>query len=198
MEEKEKKHEGDGPLARVEGLALESLLRASIRPVDAKCVDENREELKRPVRAGVPCDAILQACGDYARYQREQAADGQQTRRAHLLTWLKQNPNRNIQYLLNAQNDQWVAGHRGAVRGALPEARQEDSARKERIPDMPRRKYTHQDPKPDRRIDRQTVVWYVEDERGGRLVQGSRGVEGREDARRLCEAMCEEETAGRR
>ena len=197
-EEGRKEAEEDRPLTQAEELAFQSLLRASVRPVDAKFVDENRAEFKRLVCAGVPCDVILEAYGQYARYHREQAAAGGELRCMHLLTWLRQNPNKNIQYLLNAKDDEWVQGHRGAVRAATAEKRQRVAERRERVPNLPKRKYSHQEPKLDRCIDRNTVVWYVVDDRGGRLVQGSKGVMGIEEARRLYETMYEEETAGRR
>jgi hypothetical protein len=196
--EEEQKGEGDRPLTEAEEDAFESLLRASIRPVGAKYVDDNRAEFARIVRAGVPCGVILEAYGNYARYQREQAAARGELRCMHLLTWLRQNPNKNIQYLLNAQDDGWVASHRGAVSAASGRGRQKVTERQERVSGgTAKGKYSHQEPRLDRCIDRNTVVWYVVDERGGRLVQGSRGVTDRDDARRLYDAMYEEETTGR-
>jgi hypothetical protein len=197
-EEEERKGEGDRPLTEAEEDAFESLLRASIRPVGAKYVDDNRAEFTRLICSGVSSDLILQAYSDYARYQREQADAGRPMRCMHLLTWLRQNPNKNIQYLLNAQDDGWVASHRGAVSAASSRGRQKVTERQERVLGTTAKgKYSHQEPRLDRCIDRNTVVWYVVDERGGRLVQGSRGVTDRDDARRLYDAMYEEETTGR-
>ena len=175
-EEEERKGEGDRPLTEAEEQAFETLLRASVRPVGAKYVDVNRAEFARIVRAGVPCGVILEAYGNYARYQREQAAARGELRCMHLLTWLRQNPNKNIQYVLNGKSSEWVAGHRGAVSAASGRGRRVVPERRERVPEsMAKGRCSHQEPKPDLCIDRSAVVWYVVDERGGRLVQGSRG-----------------------
>ena len=174
--EKERKGEGDRPLTEAEEQAFESLLRASVRPVGAKYVDVNRAEFTRIVRAGVPCGVILEAYGNYARYHREQEAAEGQMRCMHLLTWLRQNPNKNIQYVLNSKSSEWVTSHRGAVSAASGRGRRVVPERRERVPEsMAKGRCSHREPKPDRCIDRSTVVWYVVDERGGRLVQGSRG-----------------------
>lgn len=163
-------------LAPVEEDAFRSLVAESLRPVDPSFVADNRAEFERILSEGVPAEVVLAAYRDYASYQREQAKSGA-FRPMHLLNWLRQRPNKNIQYLMVARS-----GHAAPC----PQAPRRGSGR-----DRPA--FTHDAPRLVRCLDGIVELWHVTDERGGRLVRGSEGVATIEEARALYERMYEHE-----
>lgn len=173
-------------LTAIEEAAFESLLAKSLRPVDEAFVDDNRTEFARILEEGVPADVILTAYDDYATYQRRLAREQGELRPMHLLNWLRQTPNRNIQYLMNARDENWRREHAAAAR-AVEQACDQTS------PNAMKPKRTHEHPDIFRCIDGRSYLWFVTDERGTRFVEGSVGVIDKEEARKLYESMYERE-----
>lgn len=163
--------------------AFRTLLDQSVRPVDASYVAKNLSAFKALLAEGITADVILEAYGAYADYQRRMLAEHGENRPMHLLKWLRQRPNSNIQYVLKARDERWRnEGARGTWQGPT-------------TPQKP--KPTHDEPRLTRCRDNGRPVWFVTDERGDRLVEGSRGVSSRTQALALYEAMYESETPGR-
>lgn len=175
-------------LTPIDEVAFQSLVEKSLRPVDNEFVDQNRREFARIVEEGVPCDVILSAYDDYASYQREQLAEGGTYRPMHLLNWLRQTPNKNIQYLMNARDEQWCDEHRAAM-----QIRQKRQALTQAAPNAAQVRHTHENPRLSRCFDKGVPIWFVEDDRGCRRIEGSLGVQEPERARALYERMYEHE-----
>lgn len=156
--------------------AFNALVSRSLRPVDGGYVERNLREFARLVSEGVPADVILTAYDEYAGYQRQMLREQGESRPMHLLNWLRQRPNTNIQYVLNRLDDEWA--RKGEYQG---------TRRGKRAP------ATHENPRLERLIDGGTRVWHVTDERGGRLIEGSLGVDSPAQAMALYQAMYERE-----
>lgn len=152
-------------------LAFRSLVDRSVRPVDPGYLKQNLREFRALLAEGIPAEVILEAYDGYAEFQAQMMAEHGENRPLHLLHWLRQRPNNNIQYVLNAHDGEWQRQQR-ARKAARP---------------------THGDPELTRCRDAQGVLWFAADERGGRIVEGSRGVESPTRARELYERMYERE-----
>lgn len=168
-------------LPETERIAFHSLLQKSLLPVDAEYVGKNLREFTRLVAEGIPEDVILAAYDDYAAYHRKMAVELGEGRPMHLLKWLRQSPNKNIQYVLNSRDEEWLRAHTCARRERAVGARS-GSVAKTRRP-------THDDPAFTKCRDHDEALWFVTDERGARYVEGSRGVESLTQARTLYERM---------
>lgn len=163
--------------------AFRTLLDRSVRPVDASFVGKNLTAFKALIAEGITADVILEAYEAYADYQRRMLAEHGENRPMHLLNWLRQRPNSNIQYVLNARDERWRHERSSRARRDAAESRQP--------------KPSHENPRLERLVERGTHLWYVTDERGSRLVDRSRGVESHAQALALYEQMYKDETPGR-
>lgn len=161
-------------MSRDDFIAFQALVEKSVRPVDDEFLDQNLREFGRLIAEGVPADVILEAYDGYAAYQAEMLAKKGESHPLHLLHWLQQRPNKNIQYVLNARDGSWRSGHM-RKRGARP---------------------THDRPELQRCLDGSVPVWFVTDERGSRMVTGSRGVESPTRVMTIYQAMYDSETSG--
>lgn len=156
--------------------AFNALVSKSLRPVDAGYVEQNLREFAHLISEGVGADVILTAYDEYAGYQRQMLRERGENRPMHLLNWLRQKPNTNIQYVLNRLDGERPrrGDHLATRRGRKPPA-------------------SHENPRLDRLVDDGTHVWHVTDERGGRLIEGSRGIDSPTQAMALYQAMYERE-----
>jgi hypothetical protein len=170
-------------LSPVDVASFRSLLGRSLLPVDAGYLEDNLRAFAALVGKGVPADAILEAYDGYAAYQSRMEARCGESRPMHLLRWLRQSPNKNITYVLNSRDEEWRRQHPGVT------WRRTDSGGRGR--DGPRP--SHEAPELTRCRDNGRVLWFVIDERGGRIVRGSKDVESLEHARDLYERMYEDE-----
>ena len=164
--------------------AFRSLLDKSVLPVDAGYVDGNLKAFAQLVGEGIPADVIIAAYDDYAAYQRRMEAELGESRPMHLLKWLRQSPNKNIQYVLNSRDEEWLREHPIAARRCATGGRGKPAKRS---------RPTHENPDLSKCRDRGRALWFVTDERGARIVRGSEGVESVTQARELYQRMYENE-----
>jgi hypothetical protein len=149
---------GEDPLLEGDLAAFSQLVDRSLLPVDDEYLAQNLIAFKRLVDAGVPSDVILVAYGQYAAYWLERRRKKGEFRPMHLLNWLRQRPNEQIRHVIAQRDEHWrrsrqVSGRKGRARP------------------------THENPSIERCLDRGKPIYYVRDERGGRIIRGSRGVE---------------------
>ena len=137
--------------------AFSALVGMSLLPVDEAYLAQCLAAFKRIVEAGVPADAVVAAYGSYASYWRERRRKCGEWRPMHLLNWLRQRPNEQIRREVAERDERW--------RRALGQ-----SGRKGRV------RPTHESPRIERCLDGDEPIYFVTDERGGRIVRGSRGV----------------------
>ena len=163
-------------MTRDDFIAFQALVEKSVRPVDAEYLNKNLREFGQLIAEGVPADVIIEAYDGYAAYQAQMLEKMGENRPLHLLHWLQQRPNKNIQYVLNARDRSWRS-KRSQNRGARP---------------------THERPNLSRCLDKKVPVWFVTDERGSRMVANSRGVESPTRAMALYQAMYDSETSDAR
>lgn len=163
--------------------AFRTLLDHSVRPVDASYVGKNLTAFRALIAEGITADVILEAYEAYADYQRRMLAEHGENRPMHLLKWLRQRPNSNIQYVLNARDERWRHERSSKARRDATGSRQ------------PRP--SHENPRLERLVERGTHLWFVTDERGSRFVDRSRGVESHAQALALYEQMYRDETPDR-
>jgi len=163
-------------MTRDDFIAFQALVQKSVRPVDAEYLNKNLREFGQLIAEGVPADVIIEAYDGYAAYQAQMLEKMGENRPLHLLHWLQQRPNKNIQYVLNARDRSWRS-KRSQNRGARP---------------------THERPNLSRCLDKKVPVWFVTDERGSRMVANSRGVESPTRAMALYQAMYDSETSDAR
>lgn len=163
-------------MTRDDFIAFQALVEKSVRPVDAEYLNKNLREFGQLIAEGVPADVIIEAYDGYAAYQAQMLEKIGENRPLHLLHWLQQRPNKNIQYVLNARDRSWRS-KRSQNRGARP---------------------AHERPNLSRCLDKKVPVWFVTDERGSRMVANSRGVESPTRAMALYQAMYDSETSDAR
>ncbi len=171
--ERTRRDTGPISLSPTSEAAFAELLRMSVRPVDNAYVDANHREFVRLLGEGVDAEVILTAYSECAEYQRRIRMETGESRPMHLLNWLRQRPNTNIQYVLNRLDPSWRPRHPGTSSG---------QGQKEDIP-------SHEQPLLRRCRDGGKAIWLATDEHGTRIVEGSEGVESLETARRLYETM---------
>ena len=150
--------QGEDPLLEADLLAFTELVASSLLPVDDAYLAQALIAFKRLVEAGVPADAILSAYGQYAAYWRDRRRRDGEFRPMHLLNWLRQRPNEQIRHVVAERDERWRRARQASGRRG-------------------RSRPTHESPRIERCLDRDKPIYFVTDERGGRIIRGSRGVE---------------------
>ena len=181
-----KGEDGAPALSDADLAEFRELVRRSVLPVDEEFMGANLKAYARLIDAGVPADVIVAAYTDYSYYQHGLRQKTGEWHPMHLLTWLTQKPNKNIRYVLEHRDQQWIEERK---RSEPPRG-----ARWKRQGESP----SHENPQIMRcRGDKGAAVWFVTDERGGRRIPAADGVESPTRVLKLYELMYAQESRER-